>query len=921
MAESTWPWSWPKPSSLVLHGLGKWWGQALESNEAGNKEKYPYRCAVPSCSHLYTASGANASRIRWHLLGEGKGIAKCVAVRQEDKAYVRSKSTSLGKAAASVSEDEPSAKRQAVDLIASSAVPTASSSANGEARELTHGELALQEAARVELVRTAGLTGMFKHMLSVKLRDELHRLWTIALVNANLPPSILENDYFRTAIIQTSLAPAPYQPPLRGVMERRLIPAYDRDISQSVQTVMKDVKCRVFGMDGWDDAQRRPLINIMLYSEEGDEFLDDEDMTDQDKDADSLARLAAKHLIAVAKRYPPDETGVLKLPSVFGICTDNPTVMRNARASLLSKLTEHDDHYQPFLFDWPCLLHALSSLLNDLCQLDFIKSTFKRHKQLIVLFRGKQWLRAELGRQQALHKELYKDSRGRFRPLTLMRPCSTRIASLARAAERNVRLRAALEAVCAHPSFFTRCNISGARAAAARAADEEEGGGEGEEDESREEESVSEEGESADEEEDDESEQPMSTAARRQQRFLAVRATIRDDSFWEDTDECLERLGDLLRFIKYSDESRSMIGFVWPMMYSLSKSAQAVRCATRALRPAAHVRECNLSLFALPSVLRPARAAVAMQALSDDYTGDMPLAEREQMHRLIYNRWVYLHSEIHSAAYVLNPRFVDVDHFSDASVRDEFMSVLYKLLPDDMAVSAAVCEYKDYLSKRGLWSNGLAWAQARTLRPGAWWETWGRGNTVWLGAIAPLLLGAAHGAAGAERNFSVQGWINKDRRSKQKPETIARLTRAMTNQKLLDSRISRGKARAAALDRINCRTVAAREKRPVVLPASAQPKPYPLDGVDIWSCDESDDEAGDEQLVNGPMIEPLPSAAQRGNVESSRAARPAPAIPRGTMREPAEPARLPPRPTPRPPSATTGAAAAAGRRQRGQARH
>jgi hypothetical protein len=79
-------------------------------------------------------------------------------------------------------------------------------------------------------------------------------------------------------------------------------------------------------------------------------------------------------------------------------------------------------------------------------------------------------------------------------------------------------------------------------------------------------------------------------------------------------------------------------------------------------------------------------------------------------------RWAYLHSPVHSAAYVLNPRFVGVDHLGDTEVRDDFLAVLGKILLGDVEKQAeAVTEYRSYHKKRDLWAQPIIWAQAKTL--------------------------------------------------------------------------------------------------------------------------------------------------------------------------------------------------------------
>ena len=295
---ATWPWSFPQPTTPPPAGAGKWWGHLLRKNVSTNVEQHPFQCAFPGCPHEYSKTAANATRVRNHVCGgTGKGIAKCRKATVADRKEAASHATEAPVAVVTA----PSSNYAAASaLVLSSAQPSAaaasSSAAPSAGLELTPKRRKLLEAVEAETMRNAAMRGLFRHMLSVEKTAELHKLWARAIANAGLPPNILENDYVRDAIFRTSLAPAPYQAPRRNLMERKLLPAYDKELSMEVKDVMKDCICRVLGFDGWDDAQLNPLLNFMLFSEKGDEFIDNENMTGKDKDGSALAKLAFKYI-------------------------------------------------------------------------------------------------------------------------------------------------------------------------------------------------------------------------------------------------------------------------------------------------------------------------------------------------------------------------------------------------------------------------------------------------------------------------------------------------------------------------------------------------------------------------------------------------------------------------------------------------
>ena len=83
------------------------------------------------------------------------------------------------------------------------------------------------DAAVQEEIREQGLQGMFRHANSKAECEKLDLKWAEAISHAGLPPSIIEDEYIRDAILQTSLASAPYTPAHRTTFETKLLPAVD----------------------------------------------------------------------------------------------------------------------------------------------------------------------------------------------------------------------------------------------------------------------------------------------------------------------------------------------------------------------------------------------------------------------------------------------------------------------------------------------------------------------------------------------------------------------------------------------------------------------------------------------------------------------------------------------------------------------
>jgi hypothetical protein len=246
----------------------------------------------------------------------------------------------------------------------------------------------------------------------------------------------------------------------------------------------------------------------------------------------------------------------------------------------------------------------------------------------------------------------------------------------------------------------------------------------------------------------------------------------------------------------------------------------------------------------------------AQSLLADDYEGEFPLEQRRKVVDLILTRWEYLHVPLHSAAYVINPRFVGSSHLDDPEVRDDFQDVLTQMLPDADAVAEAMLEYMSYNKKEGIWSQPTIWLIAKTVEPAAWWDIY-KSNTVWLGNVAALILRATHSAGALERMLSTEGRVNSKARASMLPSTIARWTRCAHNQRLIDRKVLRGKARDRAIARVNARRTEQ--------PRAGRSTDFPLTGDAFWaSADEdSDDPEMDIELAQGPSVPQPPPAARR----------------------------------------------------------
>ena len=98
---------------------------------------------------------------------------------------------------------------------------------------------------------------------------------------------------------------------------------------------------------------------------------------------------------------------------------------------------------------------------------------------------------------------------------------------------------------------------------------------------------------------------------------------------------------------------------------------------------------------------------------------------------MVESRWDMMHSELHAAAFILNPRYHDCHDFSGDAMADHGMLVMKWLDPD------LILTYKEqfslYKHKDGVFASkdDLMFKKAAlTAGPHAWWDYWGSGKKV-----------------------------------------------------------------------------------------------------------------------------------------------------------------------------------------------
>ena len=156
------------------------------------------------------------------------------------------------------------------------------------------------------------------------------------------------NPYYARAFKSASQLPG-YVPPGYNALRTTLLQKEKSNIENLLEPIKKtwNEKGVSICSDGWSDAQRRPLINIMTVSESGPMFLKAINCEWETKD---------KHFIADLLINTIQEIGPQKVVQVI---TDNAAACKAAGHIVEAKF-QH-------IFWTPCVVHTLNLVLKNIC--------------------------------------------------------------------------------------------------------------------------------------------------------------------------------------------------------------------------------------------------------------------------------------------------------------------------------------------------------------------------------------------------------------------------------------------------------------------------------------------------------------------------------------------------------------------------
>jgi hypothetical protein len=137
-----------------------------------------------------------------------------------------------------------------------------------------------------------------------------------------------------------------------------------------------------------------------------------------------------------------------------------------------------------------------------------------------------------------------------------------------------------------------------------------------------------------------------------------------------------------------------------------------------------------------------------------------------QLRTCINERWKMMHTELHSAGFVLDPEFRLFLQHENEEVMSDFHTVVERVFKDNVQAQVkAIQQHATYRAGHGLFSRPMADAAAKEMPAFRWWLAFGA-HVPELQRVAVRVLSQVTSSSASERNWSTFDFIHTKKRNR-----------------------------------------------------------------------------------------------------------------------------------------------------------
>jgi hypothetical protein len=200
-----------------------------------------------------------------------------------------------------------------------------------------------------------------------------------------------------------------------------------------------------------------------------------------------------------------------------------------------------------------------------------------------------------------------------------------------------------------------------------------------------------------------------------------ITQTVVDDNFWKSVEELISACEPIIVLLRLVDGIVPCVGKVYWKMYQID-------------------------------------AGIESSALEKE--------KKAQIRKRIKERWEMLHTDLHSAGFVLDPEFRLFLQHENEEVMSGFHALIERVYKNDVQAQVkAIEQHSTYRAGHGLFSRPVAEAAAKEMPAFRWWLAFGA-HVPELQRVAVRVLSQATSASASERNWSTFDFIHTKKRNR-----------------------------------------------------------------------------------------------------------------------------------------------------------
>lgn len=245
------------------------------------------------------------------------------------------------------------------------------------------------------------------------------------------------------------------------------------------------------------------------------------------------------------------------------------------------------------------------------------------------------------------------------------------------------------------------------------------------------------------------------------EKVKGLKASLNKSAWWKSVVDAYHVMMPVMYAIRNLDQRSPNLGKVWMTWWTVQRSL-----------------ECPEKL----------KDSIVVKQWRTPFSG----RQRKILLKYFHTRWVSAHNPLHSAAYLLDPEYWNLDLMCNKEVVQDFYKVVNVFYPNNDQRVKCIKQMTSFRLKEGLFANLFVQQMAKEQPAWKWWMMNGGEHYNLLRGLAMKILGQCAANSSSERNWSMYKYVHSTVRNRLLADRAEKLVYMFCNEKILQHIESQG---------------------------------------------------------------------------------------------------------------------------------